>query len=82
MNQQIYHKQGEFGLVLNRKGETKMKSYNFEAKAEARIRGYVEAENEEEAKRLIRDGLWDDVIDESVDEPIWDVKITGYDNID
>ena len=59
-----------------------MRSYNFTADAVSRIRGYVEADNEEEAKRLIKEMLWDDLFDEDLDEPISNIKITGYDDLD
>lgn len=59
-----------------------MKSYDFEGKAEYIIRGYVAANSEEEARKKIMVGDFDDLLDEDLQEPIYEVKITGCDTLD
>lgn len=58
-----------------------MKSYNFEAKAEYHIRGYVVAGSKEEARKKIMVGDFYDLLDEDLQEPIYEVEITGCDEI-
>lgn len=59
-----------------------MKSYDFESKAEYIIRGHVAANSEEEARKKIMVGDFDDLLDEDLQEPIYEVKITGCDTLD
>lgn len=59
-----------------------MKSYDFEARAEYIIRGYVAANSEEEARKKIMAGDFDDLLDEDLQEPIYKVEITGCDDLD
>lgn len=51
------------------------KIYTFGAHAVANIIGYVEAESEEEAIKLIKQGDFDEITNMDMDEPISDVLI-------
>ena len=57
-----------------------MKDYGFTATRSVIIKGYLSAENEEEAVKKILAGEWDDIIDESdhgdIDDvvEVWETK--------
>lgn len=59
-----------------------MRSYNFTANADCIIKGYVAAENEEEAIEKIRRLDTDDISDIDYMEPVSNIKITSYDELE
>lgn len=58
-----------------------MKSFDFTAEMVATVKGYVEAESEDEAMRMIKNGEYDDIYDDDIDEPISNIRITGCHDI-
>lgn len=57
-----------------------MRTYDFTADMVAHVKGYVEASSEEEAIKLINACDYNDIIDEDLEEPISNIKITGYED--
>lgn len=50
-----------------------MKDYGFTATRSVIVKGYLSADNEEEARKKILAGEWDDIIDETDNGDIDDV---------
>lgn len=59
-----------------------MRSYNFTADMVAHVNGYVVAKSEEEAIKKIQHSDWTEIFDDTLDEPVSNIKITGYDDLD
>lgn len=58
------------------------KSYNFKADVDCHIEGYVVANSEKEAIKKIRSWDWIDLLDETIDDPIRDIKIISEEELD